>query len=314
MTEKHMVREAVGIFEDYDQMEKTIADLQLNGFGRYQISVLGSEAAVKEKFGMTHVQTELLEDHPDAPRSPDIKKEELALGQGVLVAGGLLTGVVTAVIASGGVLVPGIVTTAVIGGTGGTAAGAVLAKLLGDKYADFFQKQIDQGGLLLWVNTPDQDMEIKAQNILRKYGARNVHIHELPVDTDTENNRHPPYMFSKFFVNLDHIIEMHKAILYEDLIIKNKLDSILELLKNMATNGNGVSWQQAKILAKKIDDCTNYARDMGEEEQRMIAETQAEGSGKQEKELERYFALAHDLNEFAAEYRRAILKTETLLP
>lgn len=102
MTTDQTIREAVGIFDDYDQMEKAIEALQEDGFGRRHISVLGSEAAVKEKFGARHVKTELLEDHPNAPRSPDIKKEELGIAQGVLVGGGLFTGVVAAVIASGG--------------------------------------------------------------------------------------------------------------------------------------------------------------------------------------------------------------------
>lgn len=175
------VREAVGIFDDYDQLEQAIEALQVGGFARHHISVLGSDGAVKERFGAPHVQTGLLEDHPDAPRSPDIKKEELAIAQGALMSGGMLTGMAAAFIAAGGLAVPGLLATVLIAGTGGTAVGAVLAKLLGDKHAEFFQKQIDHGGLLLWVATPDVAAEGKAREILKRYGARDIHVHELPV-------------------------------------------------------------------------------------------------------------------------------------
>lgn len=181
------IREAVGVFDNYEEMEKTIEALQIAGIGRRHISVLGSQMAVEKKFGSTHVKTDVLADHPDAPRSPDIQQEELGIGQGALVSGGLLFGVVTAVIASGGLAVPGIVTTAVIGGTGGAMVGGLLAMLLGEKYVEFFQSQIDEGGLLLWVNTPTAEMESKAQQILKNNGARNVHIHELSVNGNLAN-------------------------------------------------------------------------------------------------------------------------------
>jgi hypothetical protein len=301
MTKDYSVREAVGIFDGYDQMEKTIEALQRDGFGRHQISVLGSEAAVKEKFGARHVKTELVEDHPDAPRSPNIKKEELRLAQGLPVGGGLLTGVVAAVIMSGGgVAVPGIVTTAVVTGAGGTVVGAYLAKLLGDKYAEFFQNQINQGGLLLWINTPNMAMEAKAIAILKQHGARDVH--ELVVNTDIESSAYSSYVFSEAFVKLDQIVEAHKTIILGDSMMKNKLSNLLESLKNTATRGNNVSQEQAQVITKQIDDAISYAKDMAEEEQRLIAETLAKGTGKQEKESERYFALAHDLGKFVADY------------
>ncbi len=309
MAENQAVREAVGIFDAYDPMEKAIEELQISGFGRHQISVLGTEAAVRKRFGEKHVKTELLVDHPDAPRSPDIKKEELGIAQGVLVGGGILTGVVAAVIASGGLAVPGIVTAAAIGGAGGTAGGGVLAKLLGDKYGEFFQNQIDQGGLLLWVNTPDKEAEAKAQAILKKYGAKDVHVHELPVeDGQEDDSTHPPQLFGEAFVKLDQMAEAHDTLINEDAMLSNKIDDMLESLKNTAAKGDAVTQQQAQDIAEKINDTASYAKDMAEEEQRLVAEASAQGSGKQEKESECYFKLARDLHELEADYRRSVIR------
>lgn len=306
--QKEKIREAVGIFDAYDQMEETIGDLQISGFARHQISVLGTEAAVKERFGAPHVKTELLKDNPDAPRSPDIKKEELGIAQGLLIGGGTVTGVVGAVIASGGLAVPGAVMAAALGGAGGITAGGVLAKLLGDKYAEFFQKQIDQGGLLLWVNTPDKDAETKAQAILKKYGARDVHVHEFPAEGAQEDDgTHPPQLFGEAFVKLDQMAETQDALIKDDPMLRDKIDDILESLKNTATKGDAASQKQAQDIAEKINDTASYAKDMAEEEQRLVGETDAQGSTKQEKEAERYFKLAHDLHELEADYRRNII-------
>ena len=37
---------------------------------------------------------------------------------------------------------------------------------------------LDSGGLLLWVRTPDVELEEKATAILRKQGAGQIHVHE----------------------------------------------------------------------------------------------------------------------------------------
>lgn len=303
--QQEKIREAVGIFDDYDRMEKAIEILEEEGFGRHQISVLGSEAALKERFGTEQVSTQRLKDHPDAPRSPDIKREELAIGQGVLIGGGLFTGVAAAVIAAGGMAAPGLVTAAVLGGAGGSAVGAVLARLLGEKYAAFFQQQIEEGGLLLWVNTPDPAMEAKAQAILKEYGARDVHVHDLPADgNENESDRaaaSPGVATTVHKLNL--VMEEHQFLLSCDPMMRSKVANLHDSLCHTAKEGDHASAEQVRAIDVKIDDAVSYAQDMAEEEQRLIAETQAEGNGTQERESERYFALAHDLNAFAAEYR-----------
>lgn len=174
------IPEAVGLFHHHDNMQNAINALETSGFERREISVLGSEKAIEERYGSSHVPSKILEDDPNAPRSSKPKPEELGIAQGVLIGGAAYAGVAAAILATGGaVSIPALVTTAAIGGIGGGTAGGVLAKLLGDEYADFFERQIKSGGLLLWVNTPTPEKEQKAQAILSKYGAEDVHIHRF---------------------------------------------------------------------------------------------------------------------------------------
>ena len=82
---------------------------------------------------------------------------------------------------------PGAAITAIIiGGLGGTAAGAVLAKIMGDRYKDHFEKQIDAGGLLLWVRTPTQDLEKRAIDLLKKSGGKNVQAYSIEASDEPE--------------------------------------------------------------------------------------------------------------------------------
>src|SRR5262249_55270945 len=87
-----LAREAVGIFDDYEELQNTISELGLAGFGLHQISVLGSDQSVKDRCGAA-MPAAVMEDHPETPRSPNIAPEELGVAQGVVVGIGMITGV-----------------------------------------------------------------------------------------------------------------------------------------------------------------------------------------------------------------------------
>ena len=85
------------------------------------------------------------------------------------------------VVASGGTVLSAIIA-ATAAGTGGATLGAILAKFLAKHHADYIQKQIDRGGLLLWVHIRSPDIAKKAEDILKRNTAHNVHIHKIPFD------------------------------------------------------------------------------------------------------------------------------------
>lgn len=181
ITETHEVREAVGVFDDYAALYDTIKELGTSGFGRHQISVLGSDAAVRERLGDPQIGPEWVEDNPIAPRSPIIGVEELGVAQGVLVGAFIYLSASLAIYLSDGLVSPnalGILTIACIAGM---IIGVIAAIALGRSYSRFFQERLEKGGLVLWVETPNPATERVAQTILYKHGAHDVHMHDLPL-------------------------------------------------------------------------------------------------------------------------------------
>ncbi len=78
----------------------------------------------------------------------------------------------------------GVVAAAV---TGAAVAGAAIATALGHfmdrNHAEWLEEQLERGGLLLWVRTPDAAAEQKALEILRRHSAHDVHLHKLPAQS-----------------------------------------------------------------------------------------------------------------------------------
>ncbi|MET0155397.1 MAG: hypothetical protein ABW189_04760 [Rickettsiales bacterium] len=290
------VREAVGVFGSADALQRAVDALESAGFERRLISVLGSDAALRERFGTVEISSQLLEDHPDAPRSPDVKKEELGVGQGVLIGGGMFLGIVAAALATGGAALGEGATASlalVAGAVGGAAIGAASAKLLGDRYAAFFKRRLDRGGLLLWAATPSPHEEEVAKAILAQCGATDVHVHEFIRDAEngevrcvTDENINPTE-------KLRRLIGKHARILEQDKILSEKIADALSASEKAAQDD----------AALRIEDAMLYARDMAEEEQRIVAECHASACGNEEKESERYFSLVHDLKSYAEHSR-----------
>ena len=79
-------------------------------------------------------------------------------------------------VASEGVVAAAITATAIAG----ALIGSVLTRWLDKHHAEQLQEQLDRGGLLLWVRTPDQATQRRAIDILTRHSAHDVHIHQLP--------------------------------------------------------------------------------------------------------------------------------------
>lgn len=175
-------REAVGIFNDSEDLQAAIDELLSRGFHRSQLSLLASERAVEDKLGHRYEKVEVLADHPATPRSAYVSGEAVGGAEGALIGGLMYVGAVAAagaVVASGGALAAVITTAALAGGTGGFI-GSLLARWIGERHANYLQEQIDRGGLLLWVRTWDVDDEERAVEVLEKHSAAAVHVHALP--------------------------------------------------------------------------------------------------------------------------------------
>ncbi|MEX0758260.1 MAG: hypothetical protein WD100_01650 [Tistlia sp.] len=176
------VREAVGIFSDADTFEEAIDDLLSSGFDRAELSLLASERAVEEKLGHRYERVAEAEDDAAIPRTFYVSPESIGDAEGGLIGGLLYVGAVAAagaVVASGGALAAVLAAATLAGGAGGLV-GALLARWVDRRHAQFLQEQLDHGGLLLWVNARDAEHEKRAVDILSKHSGRDVHVHSIP--------------------------------------------------------------------------------------------------------------------------------------
>lgn len=177
--------EAVGVFQSAEAFQAATDELLSFGFDRADLSILAGERAVEEKLGHLYRRVEELEDDPKVPRAAFVSTEAIGDAQGALIGGLTFVGGVGAagaMAAAGGALAGIILAAGALGGAGGLI-GSTLAKIVERHHADRLQAQLEKGGLLLWVRTRDREHEVSAEDILRKHGAIDVHIHDLPSRT-----------------------------------------------------------------------------------------------------------------------------------
>jgi hypothetical protein len=175
-------REAVGVFHDERSLISAVDTLLISGFDRSDISLLAGQRTIESKLGHRFKKVAELEDDPAAPKRAYVGIDSRTEAEAAIVGGLFYVGAVAAagvIVASGGTVAAALIAGAV-GGGGGGLIGAALAQFLGHRHANQLQAQLDRGGLLLWVRTLAPEDELRAADILRAYGADDVHVHDLP--------------------------------------------------------------------------------------------------------------------------------------
>jgi hypothetical protein len=180
----YRAREAVGVFAAGDDLETAIADLEMSGFDRASISVLGSDKAVEERIGRLYQSVAEAEDDPKAPRSAFISRGSRLEGEAAAITfpffiGGLAG--VFAVVASGGALAAAIAAT-VLGSAAGAGVGGLLARTIARHHREQIEERLSQGGLVVWVSAPDEEAAKRALTVLGRHGGQDLHIHEIELE------------------------------------------------------------------------------------------------------------------------------------
>ncbi len=176
-----VVREAVGVFDKYAQLQAAIDELLSSGFDRAELSLLASETAVVEKLGHRYRRVEEIEDDASVPRAAYVSTEAVGDAEGAMI-GGLMyvaAGVLMGPVAFAGGSLVAIASAAAIGAGLGGLVGVPLAGLIAQDRARHIKEQLDHGGLLLWVRVWDAQREEKAVGILERHSGRDVHVHEI---------------------------------------------------------------------------------------------------------------------------------------
>ena len=180
-TGQYKAREAVAIFDDYDDLLDAIEELEVAGFDRAQIKLMLSCRSAERKLGHPIEDMRELEDEPTVALGGWVDRYELAECKAALTTGLAYVGSLVAigvVVAGGGELTAIIAAAAVAGGTAG-AFGLWLMRLVGRCRAREINEQLSRGGLLLWAETRSPQQERRAIDILECHSTRDVHLHEL---------------------------------------------------------------------------------------------------------------------------------------
>ena len=162
-----------------DALQAAIRDLEGTEFPRQDISVMGSETDLEKVFGARTVPPEFAMDNSDTPRNAPSRPEEQTIGMAAVVGGATYLGAMGLALAAGAATFPAIIAAAIIGGVSGGAIGAGLTKAMGDKYKHHIEEQVQKGGLLLWVRTPDAERERLALDIMNRHGGQHTHAHDI---------------------------------------------------------------------------------------------------------------------------------------
>ncbi len=184
------VREVAGVFHSYDPLDAAADELLQAGFDRADIDVIGDLRVAQRRVGGVYVAAEELADVSLVPRRPYMRREEVAAAtsvlSGVLAAAGGLA-VTYEIVASGGRagLALGAAAVAALA-AGGVAAGFV-ARRLGRKTPVGMEWLVPERGIIIWVRVRTPEQEAAAQDILKRYGADAVRVHEIEIDKRAED-------------------------------------------------------------------------------------------------------------------------------
>ncbi len=160
------IREVVAVFDDTKTLDEAVYALETRGFDRAAFSILGSEAAVKEKLGHRYKQVKEVEDDPRVPRGAFFSR--VSLLEADYLPAPILASIGALVVAGTGAILP------VLAAAGtGALLGAALGRVMHQHQAMRVHEQLERGGLLLWVNVQNAREEADgAGSSARPLGAR----------------------------------------------------------------------------------------------------------------------------------------------
>lgn len=172
--------EIVGNLPSPEALEAAVDGITSAGWDRSELSVLAQQHLIPRDLDVADPRKAA--DDP-ATRTQAVVAEPDVRQTRTLAAG--MAGVIAAFAASGAtILTGGAALTAIVGAA--VAGGGAMALVEGaagavDKqHGEFLHKQVERGGILLWVRLHDAADETKARNILSRHGATDIHLHRLP--------------------------------------------------------------------------------------------------------------------------------------
>ncbi len=177
---RYDAREVVGVFATPDALDNAVEQLGLAGVGRAAISVLAVNAEKLAWMEPSRLARSALDD-PAVRQAVPVPQDMQAEGEVVAIAVPVQIGGFAgawAVAAGGGALVAAIGAT-LLGGAIGAGLEVLLFRAVSHHHASDVQAQLAEGGLALWVSTPDDAAVQRALEVLRRCGGSSVHVHTV---------------------------------------------------------------------------------------------------------------------------------------
>lgn len=175
------LREAVAVFPSEAPFLAAVDGLLEHGFDRADLSVLAHGRHVDGQVARMLDGTVALAEDGSVPRgalaAPASIAEAKAASVALPVYAGTIGGFLIAV-ASGGALAFTI-PVAIAGGLVGSGLGLLGATAISNHYRESIERQLANGGILLWVRTETAERERKACEILEDAGGEHVHLHTV---------------------------------------------------------------------------------------------------------------------------------------
>ena len=160
-TNQQPVTEVVGRFARRDPFMAALGDLVAAGFDHADLSVLDTHESIS------------------AAGSPGEAWQEALAGLagevnyvGPITAAGLI-GIATGPMGAA-------ISAAVAAGFTGAALAELLSTVRATPHTESFARALEAGALLLWVRADEAEHQAKAQKILTRHGAADVHLHTRP--------------------------------------------------------------------------------------------------------------------------------------
>ena len=202
--ERRRVREVAAVFHDAGGLESAVEALLEAGFDRSDIDIMGDVETVRQRLGQVYVPPEEIPEVPGVPRRAFVARDDLT-GATAAVAGILFyigaAATALSVVASGGSLAL-VAATAAVTGTLGAGIGASAVHLLGKKQAEELERQLMEGGIVVWVRVRSPEKEGEAREILARFNGKAIRVHEIEIDKRLDdlplaNLRPDPWLGSK---------------------------------------------------------------------------------------------------------------------
>ena len=169
--------EVTALFDDEDELNDVVEELQLVGFQHADISVSPTWKTVETKIGRQFETVTDPADPPDSPHAVPLHRGSFGVAQGACIAGPLYFFSLAAIIAfaAGGADFGAIAVAGVVGGATGAALGILPVVWLRRRHRLYVSELLDRGGLVLWLRVLDDRYEQRARKILAQYAARDMH-------------------------------------------------------------------------------------------------------------------------------------------